>query len=148
MEEEAKAAARRASVVYNVRKTRDRNSGNGCRPCDSTQRRSVSILAWGTAEPVRHMPQRGQSDAGTAWIQPGMRRGRDADRFQSSVEERGKMNCLQCGGKLTKKRRKERRNLDSLGYLGNDIKVIGAMNIFTNITSRNRAGSRDLVPDF
>mgnify|MGYP000976292476 CR=1 FL=1 len=44
-------------------------------------------------------------------------------------------------------RRKERRNLDSLGYLGNDIKVIGAMNIFTNITSRNRAGSRDLVPD-
>ena len=103
MEEEAKAAARRASVVYNVRKTRDRNSGNGCRPCDSTQRRSVSILAWGTAEPVRHMPQRGQSDAGTAWIQPGMRRGRDADRFQSSVEERGKMNCLQCGGKLTKK---------------------------------------------
>lgn len=103
MEEEAKAAARRASVVYNVRKTWDRNSGNGCRPCDSTQRRSVSILAWGTAEPVRHMPQRGQSDAGAAWIQPGMRRGRDADRFQSSVEERGKMNCLQCGGKLTKK---------------------------------------------
>lgn len=38
--------------------------------------------------------------------------------------------------------------MDSLGYLGNDIKVIGAMNIFTNITSRNRAGSRDLVPDF
>ena len=37
---------------------------------------------------MRHMPQRGQSDAGTAWIQPGMRRGRPAARFQSSVEER------------------------------------------------------------
>ena len=109
MEEGAKAAARRASVVYNVRKTWDRNSGNGCRPCDTTQRRSVSILAWGTAKLMRHMPQRGQSDAGTAWIQPGMRRGRDADRFQSSVEERqvitktyrGAVKCMKDYGDLT-----------------------------------------------
>ena len=119
MEEEAKAAARRASAVRDVRKTRDRNGGYGCRPCDTAQWRSGPVLVWGTTKPVRHMPQRGQGNAGAAWIQPGMRRGRDADRFQSSVEERQ--------------------------VITNTYRGMGQM--YVGLRALNRAGSRDLVPD-